>query len=96
VARGLLAHFVSSVRGIARGLIALGNRAGRASFDSRRYAGGVDARGCWKQFDEVIISTLPHRVSHWLRFDLTARVERLGLPVTVVMAAQSEQAWKAA
>jgi len=48
------------------------------------------------QFDEVIISTLPHRVSHWLRVDLPARVERLGLPVTVVMAAQSEQAWKPA
>lgn len=45
-------------------------------------------------FDEVIISTLPHRVSHWLRIDLPARIERLGLPVTVVTAAQSEQAWE--
>ena len=41
------------------------------------------------QFDEVIVSTLPHRVSHWLRSDLPARVERLGVPVTVVTAAQS-------
>ncbi len=30
------------------------------------------------RFDEVIVSTLPHRVSHWLRLDLPARIERLG------------------
>jgi len=46
-------------------------------------------------YDEVIVSTLPHRVSHWLRLDLPARVERLGVPVTVVTAAQSDQAWEA-
>ena len=39
-----------------------------------------------EHFDEVILSTLPERVSHWLRRDLPTRVERLGVPVTVVKA----------
>jgi hypothetical protein len=39
-----------------------------------------------EHFDEVMLSTLPERVSHWLRRDLPAKVERLGVPVTVVRA----------
>ncbi len=45
--------------------------------------------------DEVVISTLPRRVSHWLRLDLPARVQRLGVPVSVVEATQSDRAWEA-
>jgi hypothetical protein len=42
-----------------------------------------------ERFDEVIVSTLPHRVSRWLHLDLAHRIERLGVPVTVVTAEQT-------
>jgi len=37
-------------------------------------------------FDEIILSTLPRRVSRWLHLDLPSRVEHLGMPVTTVIA----------
>lgn len=37
-------------------------------------------------FDEIVVSTLPRRVSRWLRLDLPHKVGGLGLPVTTVTA----------
>jgi hypothetical protein len=44
-----------------------------------------------ERFDEVIVSTLPEHVSHWLRRDLPHRIKQLGVPVTVVTAKRSER-----
>jgi len=38
-------------------------------------------------YDEIIISTLPGRLSRWLRLDLTSKARALGLPVLHVQAA---------
>ncbi|HWG08863.1 MAG TPA: hypothetical protein VN672_07620 [Solirubrobacteraceae bacterium] len=35
-------------------------------------------------FDEVIISTLPSKISQWLRIDLPSKITGTGLPVTTV------------
>jgi hypothetical protein len=42
--------------------------------------------------DEVIISTLPERLSRWLRWELPSRIRALGVPVTVVTARHSDRA----
>jgi hypothetical protein len=42
-------------------------------------------------FDELIISTLPTRVSRWLKLDLPHKAAGLGLPVTTVTATGIER-----
>jgi hypothetical protein len=37
-------------------------------------------------FDEIIVSTLPARVSRWLKLDLPSKLSGLGMPVTTVTA----------
>lgn len=37
-------------------------------------------------FDEIILSTLPARVSRWLHIDLPSKARGLGLPLTLVSA----------
>ena len=38
------------------------------------------------EFHEIILSTRPHSVTHWLHLDLPRRVEHLGLPTTTIIA----------
>jgi hypothetical protein len=45
-----------------------------------------------KGFDEIILSTLPSRVSRWLKLDLPSKLTGLGLPVTTVTPAGRQQA----
>ncbi len=45
-------------------------------------ADAINAEG----YDEVIISTLPSRVSRWLRLDLPSKVAGMGVKVTTVTA----------
>jgi hypothetical protein len=50
-----------------------------------------DAINLHGPFDELIISTLPTRVSKWLRLDLPHKAAGLGLPVTTVTAKGTER-----
>jgi hypothetical protein len=44
------------------------------------------------QYDEIIVSTLPRRMSKWLKVDLVSKTRALGLPVTHVEATDREPA----
>jgi len=59
---------------------------GRASSSPNAYDDIVAELGVG-DYDEIILSTLPHHVSHWLHVDLPQRVAALGYPLTTVTAA---------
>lgn len=42
-------------------------------------------------FDEIVISTLPKRVSRWMHLDLPSKARGLGLPVTTVTARERDR-----
>jgi hypothetical protein len=42
-------------------------------------------------YSEIILSTLPWRVSRWMRLDLPSKVRALGVPVTHVSQTAAEQ-----
>ena len=42
-------------------------------------------------FDEIILSTLPTRVSRWLKLDLPSKLAALGLPLTTVTPAGTQE-----
>ena len=42
-----------------------------------------------REVDEIIISTLPRRLSRWMRLDLPSKVRGLGKPVTHVEAVRA-------
>jgi hypothetical protein len=44
------------------------------------------------RYDEIIVSTLPRRVSRWLHLDLVSKARGLGLPVTHVEAREEPAA----
>jgi hypothetical protein len=43
-------------------------------------------------YDEIVISTLPRRLSRWLHLDLVSKARGTGLPVTHVEASEREAA----
>jgi hypothetical protein len=43
-------------------------------------------------YDEIIVSTLPRRISRWLKLDLVSKARALGLPVTHVEATSGVEA----
>lgn len=63
---------------------------GRAYYSSDAFD-DIEAELNAAQYDEIILSTLPHHVSHWLHIDLPARVGHLGYPVTTVTAEAGRQ-----
>ncbi len=57
--------------------------AGRVSNSPNAYDDIVEELDA-QHYDEIILSTLPSHVSHWLHVDLPARVAELGYPLTTI------------
>lgn len=74
---------------------AAGSRVTGAIGDSEPLSAIQDAINLGR-FDEILISTLPPRVSRWLRLDLVSKARALGPPVTHVEAAGGESTSAAA
>jgi GABA permease len=76
-ARDRLDRLLATLKGM--GVEAEGHLGGHHPFE------GVEEAFADHEFDEVIVSTLPRRVSRWLQSDLPHRVERrYDVPVTTV------------
>lgn len=79
---------------LARALPLLSQAAGKAVTghvgDANPLAAVADALNL-RGFDEIIVSTLPWRVSRWLRVDLPSKLRGLGVPVLHVSDSQTER-----
>jgi len=86
-----LSEALKSLRRAARG------PTGHLAIDVEGLVGGADPFESIERtlaeaaFDDVVISTLPKRTSQWLKRDFPARVEKLGLPVTVITAPKAKR-----
>ncbi|HTA36329.1 MAG TPA: hypothetical protein VK761_06405 [Solirubrobacteraceae bacterium] len=72
---------------LARALPAIGDAAGapvEGIVGSTDPIAAIEDAINLRGFDEVIISTLPSKISHWLKLDLPSKVTGMGLPVTTV------------
>jgi hypothetical protein len=79
---------------LARALPLLSKAAGMAVTghvgDANPLAAVADALNL-RGFDEIIVSTLPWRLSRWLRVDLPSKLRGLGVPVLHVGGSQTER-----
>ncbi|MEA2391594.1 MAG: hypothetical protein QOK31_1703 [Solirubrobacteraceae bacterium] len=64
---------------------------GRVASTPNAYDAIVDELNS-RDYDEIILSTLPTHVSHWLHVDLPVRVADLGYPLTTVTAPHEKSA----
>ena len=79
---------------VARALPLLSQAAGKAVTghvgDANPLAAVADALNL-RGFDEIIVSTLPWRLSRWLRVDLPSKLRGLGVPVLHIGGSQTER-----